>query len=93
MKPIKMALPRTIDGALASLGETFDDARLLAGGTDLISELKERTAKTDTVVNLKRIPGLDQILRTDRGLEIGALVTLQQIIDNAKKEKEGAAAK
>lgn len=87
MKPIKMALPRTLDGALASLGESFDDARLLAGGTDLVSELKERTAKTDTVVNLKRIPGLDQFQQTERGLEIGALVTLQQIIDNADVQK------
>ena len=79
MKPFKMALPRNIDEAVSVGEKSFKKTKMLAGGTDLLGELKERTQTPDLVVNLKSIPGLDQIVATDRGLEIGALVTLTRL--------------
>ena len=84
MKPIKMALPKTLDGAVSSCEDKFEKSKLLAGGTDLLAELKERTQTPDMLVNLKTIPGLTEIRRSDRGLEIGALVTLSDLAANAE---------
>lgn len=55
-------------------------ARVLAGGTDLLVQMKERARTPDTLVDVRRIPGVDE-LRFDRktGLTIGAAVTMRQV--------------
>ena len=46
----------------------------MAGGQDLLTEMKDRLVEPDAVVNLKHIPGLDQLSYDPRsGLHIGAL--------------------
>ena len=50
-----------------------------AGGIDLIDLMKEGIVRPARVVNLKSIPGLDDIDDHSGGLSIGALVTLAQI--------------
>ncbi|MBN1104094.1 MAG: xanthine dehydrogenase family protein subunit M [Deltaproteobacteria bacterium] len=70
----------------ASLPEAFDllstygkDAKLLAGGTDLILAMKKRTATPSHLINLKTIPGLSGITANGEGLRIGALTTMAEI--------------
>jgi xanthine dehydrogenase YagS FAD-binding subunit len=70
---------RDLRAASAALGGTPARARLLAGGVDLLSELKERIATPDTVVNLKTVPGLNVVKSDAKGLTIGALVTLDTL--------------
>ncbi|MBI4531269.1 MAG: FAD binding domain-containing protein, partial [Candidatus Latescibacteria bacterium] len=65
--------------AVALLGKTWEDAKLLAGGIDLLGEMKERIITPKRVVNIKTIPGLDTIQEKNGELRIGALVTLQAI--------------
>jgi carbon-monoxide dehydrogenase medium subunit len=62
------------------MAEHRDQARLLAGGTDLIPALKRREIdRPGYVVDLKGIPGLDLISYDDEsGLRIGPLVTISQ---------------
>jgi xanthine dehydrogenase YagS FAD-binding subunit len=56
-----------------------------AGGIDLLDLMKEGILKPSRLVNLRSIPGLDQIrLDEKQGLELGALVTLAQIADHAE---------
>src|SRR5438093_10981278 len=50
-----------------------------AGGVDLLDMMKERIAEPTRLVNIKTIPGLDQIRQSEKGLSIGPLVTLAQI--------------
>ena len=76
MKAFRMAQPKTLEGAQSVAG---DDARMLAGGTDLLALMKERVAEPGTVINLKSIPGLDRIEVRDDGVRIGALVTLSEL--------------
>jgi xanthine dehydrogenase YagS FAD-binding subunit len=52
--------------------------KALAGGTDLLGEMKRGIKEPKQLVNLKTIPGLKRI-RFDKGLSIGALVTLAEI--------------
>ena len=55
--------------------------RLLAGGTDLLGELKDEVLPEypERIVNLKSIPGLCHIREEEDGLHIGALVPLREI--------------
>jgi len=74
--------PNFLDEALVLLDRFGDGARVLAGATRLGPQLRERTAGVDTLVNIKRIRELHEI-RLDRGmLNVGALVTAQQLSDD-----------
>ncbi|MCI0652552.1 MAG: FAD binding domain-containing protein [Planctomycetes bacterium] len=84
MKPFRMALPRTVEEAAGAGGESFAASKMLAGGTDLLAELKERTQTPDLVINLKRVAALRGIAESPRGLEIGALVTLAEAAEDAR---------
>ena len=63
--------PATVEDAVAAM--RADGARALAGGTDLIPQMREGRRQVACVVDLKRIPELTSISpRADGGLEIGA---------------------
>jgi aerobic carbon-monoxide dehydrogenase medium subunit len=65
--------PESLDEALALLLET-PDAKVLAGGQSLIPLLNFRLAGPSLLVDLRRIPGLDGIERSNGGVRIGAMV-------------------
>jgi carbon-monoxide dehydrogenase medium subunit len=67
----------TLDQALDILSERGDRARIVAGATDLMLEV-ERGIRTsiETLVDITRVPGLDQIQLDEDGLiHLGSLVT------------------
>ena len=77
-------LPRTVEEAVSFLSDHGEEAKLLAGGTDLVPQLKGRELGARYVVDLKGIPGLDAISYDDRsGLRIGALATISAIAESA----------
>ena len=57
----------------------WGDVMLIAGGTDLLAELKEYIETPKTLVNLKTLPGMDSIEADASGLKIGALATVADI--------------
>lgn len=57
----------------------WGEVMLLAGGTDLLSELKEYIETPKTLVNLKTLPGMDSISQNANGITIGALTTVTDI--------------
>ena len=68
--------PATLDEALDLLAEHGREARVLAGGTDLLLRLKAGQWQPRCVVNIKRIPGLDEIsFDPAGGLRLGTLTT------------------
>jgi aerobic carbon-monoxide dehydrogenase medium subunit len=72
--------PASLPEALALLGRYGTRAQPLAGGTDLLVELKEQLRRADCLVNIKRIPGLTGLsFDPGRGLRIGALVTAREV--------------
>ncbi len=54
-------------------------SRILAGGTDLLVNMKHRVEVPSIVVNIKRISGLDFIRQDNGALSIGALTPLKKI--------------
>jgi carbon-monoxide dehydrogenase medium subunit len=67
--------PATVDDAVAVLGEHGQAARVFAGGTDLIIQVRERRRDVGIMVDVKKIPELmDYAFTADGGLRIGAAV-------------------
>ena len=72
--------PGTLDEAVALMMRHQGEASLLAGGTDLLVEIKEHLRRPQHVVNIKKIPGMAALEYDDRtGLRFGALVTARAI--------------
>lgn len=80
MKRFEYFEPTTLGEAAALLLRYGGRAQPLAGGTDLLVELKEQLRRAECVVNIKRIPGMDGLSFDAReGLRIGALVTAREV--------------
>ncbi len=84
MKDFALVLPRTLEEAIGALPARDALAerqrvKLLAGGQDLLGELKDRLLEPEALVNLKGIPGLDAIERVPEGVRLGALVRLETL--------------
>ncbi|MHC5211197.1 MAG: FAD binding domain-containing protein [Planctomycetota bacterium] len=74
------AAPDSVDDVLAALAQAPGRARLIAGGTDLLPNLKHGIEEADLVVSLRDVPGLDGVRETgDGGLELGAMLTLEAL--------------
>ena len=80
----------------ASLAETFDlldrygdDGRILAGGQSLVPALNMRLATPRAVIDINRLPGLDDIRLAPEGLVIGAL-TRQEALERSPLVREHA---
>jgi 4-hydroxybenzoyl-CoA reductase subunit beta len=71
--------PHTIDEAAAWLAESPGDTMLVAGGTDLVPNMKRRQQVPRTVVALRQIAELSRI-RHNGGLTLGATATLSSIV-------------
>jgi carbon-monoxide dehydrogenase medium subunit len=73
--------PTTLGEALSLLAKHGQEARVLAGGTDLLLRIKTGQWRPRCVVNIKRIPGLAAIdFDPDSGLRLGALVTAADLV-------------
>ncbi len=57
----------------------WGEVMMIAGGTDLLAELKEYIETPKTLVNLKTLPDMDSIKADANGLTIGALTTVSDI--------------
>ena len=75
MKDFEYAAPRSLREAMNLLAEKGDKARVLAGGTDLIVQLRVRRLQPERVVDVKNIPEVNELSYGPRkGLRIGAAV-------------------
>lgn len=85
MKEIEYNAPRTLQEAVACLHEADGRGRVLAGGTDILVQLRERLRDADVLVDVKKIPELTEIVRTPSGgWSIGAAVSCAVIEDHAE---------
>lgn len=84
MKSFTLVNPSTLDGALEALAQAMDrrgrsKAAILAGGQDLLTEMKEHLAEPEKLVNLKGVAGLSTVQLDGELLRIGALATLETL--------------
>jgi carbon-monoxide dehydrogenase medium subunit len=67
------AAPDSLEEAIRLLGEGGEDAKLLAGGHSLLPLMKLRLAAPSLLVDLRKVPGLSGIERSNGGWRIGAM--------------------
>ncbi|AZR73634.1 hypothetical protein BBF96_09685 [Anoxybacter fermentans] len=82
MKNFEFSQPTTLKELLDLLARE-KDYQLLAGGTDLLVKWKRGQSSPKNVVNLKQIQELNFLSLDEKGLEIGALVKIADLIKNS----------
>ena len=82
MRPFEILSPTTLDAAHNVLNQRAGEAAILAGGTDILGEIKEGTESPDALIDITSVDGLDSIQLSDNGALIGSLVTLAEIEGN-----------
>jgi xanthine dehydrogenase YagS FAD-binding subunit len=89
MRAFEYASPTTKEQAVALLGRSWNDSEALAGGTDLLSLMKDDVVAPKRLVNLKGIEELRGI-RFDPagGLRLGALATWDEILGDATVRRQ-----
>jgi CO/xanthine dehydrogenase FAD-binding subunit len=72
--------PQSIPQAVQLLTQLGPDARVMAGGTDLLVKMRHHVVHPSAIVAIKGIPGLDRIeVDRDHGLTIGAAALLADV--------------
>jgi carbon-monoxide dehydrogenase medium subunit len=88
LKDFSYAAPTSLAEASRLLAGANGKARILAGGTDIIVQLREGLREADLVVDVKRIPELTALsYSAAKGLRLGASVPCCQIYENAELTK------
>jgi CO/xanthine dehydrogenase FAD-binding subunit len=84
MKDITYAAPKTVADAAALLNDKGERARILAGGTDVIVQVREGRRDIDALVDIKHIPDVNELSYDPaKGLVIGAAVPCCLIYEHA----------
>ena len=89
MKFFQHIQARSLSHVTELLARHGDKARLLAGGTDLLGLLKTKAVPRwpERVINIKCIPGLDDIKEHNKGLRIGAMTKLADMVDSQEVQR------
>jgi len=79
MKSFEYAAPRTLKEAAALLSDEWGETEILAGGTDLVTSLKQHITGPKRVVSLRNISEIKGIEIEKKGVRIGAMTTLAEL--------------
>ena len=75
--PFEFFEPKTIEEAVHLLDT--GNAKVMAGGVDLVLKMRLRLISPEYVISLLKVPGLDYIEGNPAGLKLGALATIRQV--------------
>jgi carbon-monoxide dehydrogenase medium subunit len=83
LKDFEYATAATVDEAVSLLAARGEKAKILAGGTDILVQLREGLRDADFVLDIKKIPELMELnYSAERGLRLGAAVPCYRIYGN-----------
>jgi len=89
MQAFEYASPTTKEEAVRLLADKWGETEILAGGTDLLSLMKDYVTTPTRVVSLQSVKELKQVrFGTFGSLRLGAMVTLQELLDNAQLRRQ-----
>src|SRR5262245_56572703 len=80
MNSFEYARPRTEEEAVAMLSAHDGNTAVLAGGTDLFNLLRADCIAPQRVVDIKDIDSMQGVSLASRGVSIGALTTLEEVL-------------
>jgi len=88
LKDFTYAAPATLQEATKLLAAANGSAKILAGGTDIIVQLREGLRDAGQVIDVKKIPELMELsFSPQHGLRLGAAVPCYCIYENAEIAK------
>ena len=89
MRRFELVLPGSLDDCVKALARHGSEAKLLAGGTDLLPQMKNALLKPAVVIDLSGVPRLRAIESGNgQGLRIGAAVTARTLeLDRAVRSR------
>ena len=77
--------PANVAEALELLARYQGEARIVAGGTDLVLELRRRVRDTKVLIDISRIPGLEEVTQDPDGtFHLGPMVTHNHVVANSR---------
>ncbi len=79
----KYFTPTTLDAALELLAKHCENARIIAGGTDILIEMERKIRTPQVLIDITRIPGLDTITQENGQIHLGPRVTHNQVVGSA----------
>ncbi len=74
--------PKTVAAAVALLSGVKGQARVLAGGTDLLIQMRAGRIEPELLVDIKGIPEMTSIVAEDGGFRVGAAVTCMELVEH-----------
>ncbi len=83
MRAIDYQAPTSLSEAVSIMAANGDRARPLAGGTDVLVQLRGGRREADVVVDTKKIPELNTLNLGDNGLQLGAAVPCYRIYQDS----------
>ena len=80
MNSMEYHLPTTLGEACSLLGAAAN-SRVLAGGTDLLVQMRGGLVQPACIVDIKALPGITDVILTEQGLTLGAAASAQSITE------------
>jgi len=84
---IDVLSPHTLEDALTLLQQYQNDIRIVAGGSDIIIQLRDGVVKTEKLLNILSLKDLKFIEEKDNRLHIGSLSTYTEIINSQQVKR------
>ncbi len=84
MREMRYEAPRTLDAALALLAGANGQARVLAGGTDLLIGMRAGNVAPELLVDIKGIPEMTSIVAEKGGFRFGAAVPCMALVEHGE---------
>jgi len=84
MSEVLYEAPKTLDAAVALLARAQGQARVLAGGTDLLIQMRGGRLAPGLLVDIKHIPEVRAIAGENGGLRFGAAVSCMELVEHAE---------
>ena len=82
MHQFKYSTPGSIKELLSILADQRGSVKLLAGGTDLIMQMRSGVVTPELVIDVKQVADLNELVLSDQGLTIGAAVSCRTVYGN-----------
>lgn len=87
MEAMRFEAPDSVDAAVALLAAATGEARVLAGGTDLLVQLRADMIEPELIVDIKRIAETRTVAEEDGGYRVGAAVASAELKEHASFSK------
>jgi len=85
MTDIRYVAPRTLDEAIGAFAAAGSAARIMAGGTDLLVQMRSGLVRPGLIVDIKKIGEMTEISETaDGGFRVGAAVSGVELAEHAR---------